>query len=76
MFKVLGGVLVGIFIGSVVIDLIRRIRPDLVDGIVSEVKAVSERLIDGVREAYDFRTDTSSTVPDGKEQGPGRKDRP
>jgi hypothetical protein len=55
MFKIIGGVMVGIFLGAFVLELLKRKRPDLVKDIEAQAKAVSDKLFDNLREDFDFR---------------------
>ncbi len=55
MLKVVGGVLVGVFFGALVAEVVRRNKPELVEAIEFKAKTVSDKLFDNMREAYDFR---------------------
>ena len=55
MFKVLGGVIVGVFVGALVLEILKRRRPELVEGIERKAKNMTDKLFDGLQEAYDFR---------------------
>jgi len=55
MIKVIGGALVGVFIGALLFEVVRRENPELVQAIESNAKVVTDRLFENMREAYDFR---------------------
>lgn len=55
MFKVMGGVLVGVFVGAVLLEIVRREKPELVESIEDTARNVTDRLFENMREAYDFR---------------------
>lgn len=58
MVKLIGGVLVGIFLGSLITELLRRKRPEVIEALEAKAREVSDRLFEGIREAYDFREST------------------
>ena len=55
MLKVIGGVLVGVFVGAMMLEIVRRGKPDLVEVIENKAKSVTDKLFDNMRESYDFR---------------------
>lgn len=55
MYKLLGGVLLGVFVGALMIEILKRRRPELVEGIERQAKSVMDKLFDNMRETYDFR---------------------
>ena len=55
MFKVIGGMVIGVFVGAMVTEIVRREKPELVDAIEDKAKAVTDKLFESMREAYDFR---------------------
>jgi len=55
MIKVIGGVLVGVFLGALLFEIIRRERPELVEAIENNARVVTDKLFDNMRETYDFR---------------------
>lgn len=55
MFKIVGGVIVGVFLGALMFEILKRRRPDLVEGIEKQAKVVMDKLFESMREAYDFR---------------------
>ena len=55
MYKLLGGVLLGVFVGALMIEILKRRRPELVAGIERQAKSIMDRLFDNMRETYDFR---------------------
>jgi hypothetical protein len=55
MFKILGGVLLGMFLGGLVIEALKRHHPELLEGIEKQTKKTVNRLFDNLRETYDFR---------------------
>jgi membrane-associated phospholipid phosphatase len=54
MYKVIGGVLIGIFLGTVFTEIFRRKRPDLFEAIEARGKEWTDRLFEGMRQSYDF----------------------
>jgi hypothetical protein len=65
MFKVIGGVIVGVFVGAMVLEIIRREKPELVEAIENKAKAVSDKLFENMREAYDFREAERTSLSPG-----------
>lgn len=55
MFKIIGGVIAGVFFGALMLEILRRRRPGVVASIEEKAKTVSDRLFDNLRESYDFR---------------------
>ena len=55
MFKVIGGVVVGVFLGAMVLEILKRQKPDLIENIEKKAKKVSDKLFNNMRETYDFR---------------------
>ncbi len=55
MFKVIGGVIVGVFLGALMLEVLSRRRPEVVEAIERKAKKVTDRLFESMREAYDFR---------------------
>jgi hypothetical protein len=55
MFKIIGGVIVGVFIGALVLEILKRHQPDLLEGIEKKAKKASDKLFESLRESYDFR---------------------
>ena len=55
MIKLIGGVIIGVFLGALVIEILKHRRPELIQGIEKKAKEVTDRLFDNLREAYDFR---------------------
>lgn len=55
MFKILGSVVVGVFIGAMMLEIVRRERPEMIDSIEKKAKDVTDKLFDNMKEAYDFR---------------------
>jgi hypothetical protein len=55
MLKIVGGVLVGVFVGAMMAEVARRNKPELVEAIEKKAKSVTDKLFDNMREAYDFR---------------------
>jgi len=46
---------VGVFVGAMVLEIVRREKPELVESIEKKARTVSDKLFDNMREAYDFR---------------------
>jgi hypothetical protein len=55
MYKLLGGVLLGVFVGALMIEILKRRRPELVARIERQAKSVMDKLFENMRETYDFR---------------------
>ena len=55
MFKLLGGVLLGVFLGGLIIEVVKRRRPELIEGVERQAKEAMDRLFENLRETYDFR---------------------
>jgi hypothetical protein len=55
MFKIIGGVIVGVFVGTMVMEILRRRRPEMVIAIEKKAKQMTDKLFEGLREGYDFR---------------------
>jgi hypothetical protein len=47
--------LLGVFVGALMIEILKRRRPELVEGIEKQAKSVMDKLFDNMRETYDFR---------------------
>jgi len=54
MFKVIGGVVVGVFLGAMVLEILKRQRPDFIETIEKKAKTVSDKLFNNMRETYDL----------------------
>ncbi len=46
MFKFIGGVLLGAFVGALVLEIIKRQRPELLESVEKGARAVSDRLFE------------------------------
>jgi len=55
MLKVLGGVLIGVFLGSMMLEILKRKKPGVVESIEGSAKSVTDKLFNNLRESYDFR---------------------
>jgi len=55
MFKVIGGVIVGVFLGALMLEMLSRRRPEGVEAIERKAKKVTDKLFESMRESYDFR---------------------
>ncbi len=55
MLKVVGGVLLGVFVGAMMTEVVRRNKPELVEAIEKKAKTVTDKLFENMRDAYDFR---------------------
>lgn len=55
MFKIIGGVIAGVFFGALMLEILRRRRPEVVESIEDRARSVSDRIFDNLRESYDFR---------------------
>jgi hypothetical protein len=55
MFKIIGGVIAGVFFGALMLEILRRRRPEVVASIETKAKDVSDKIFDNLRESYDFR---------------------
>ena len=54
MLKIFGGMALGMFLGTMLSEMVRKERPELFEAIEQKAKDVSDRLFENVREAYDF----------------------
>lgn len=54
MFKLIGSVIVGVFVGAVVMEILKRKRPEMLEAIERKARDVTDKLFDSLREAYDF----------------------
>ena len=48
MFKFIGGVLLGAFVGALVLEIVKRQRPDLLDSVERHAKRVSDTLFEAL----------------------------
>ena len=55
MFKIIGGMLIGVFVGAMMLEITRRSRPDLIKRVEGRAKSVTDKLFDDMRATYDFR---------------------
>jgi hypothetical protein len=55
MFKIIGGMLFGVFVGAMVLEIVRRGKPDLIKRVEDKAKSVGDRLFEDMRATYDFR---------------------
>ncbi|MBW2276430.1 MAG: hypothetical protein JRF63_02995 [Deltaproteobacteria bacterium] len=55
MFKILGGVLIGVFIGSMMMEILKRKKPGILESVEGSAKSVTDKLFNNLRESYDFR---------------------
>jgi len=53
MFKILGGVVLGIFVGALVLEVMRRRRPDIVEAIEKKAKDFTQNLLAGIGDGRD-----------------------
>ena len=58
MLKMIGGIFIGVFIGSLMAEIVKRERPELAEAIEGKAKEATDMLFEGLREAYDFRENT------------------
>jgi hypothetical protein len=66
MFKIIGGMLVGVFFGAMMLEIVRRGKPDLIKKVEGRAKSVTDKLFEDMRATYDFREKTAHGVsPDG-----------
>ena len=54
MFKVIGGVIVGVFLGAMVLEILKRQKPDLIETLEKKAKNVSDKLFGNMRDTYDL----------------------
>ncbi len=57
MFKVLGGVVLGVFVGALLLEVIRRRRPDIVEAIEKKARDFTENLLVGTGDGLDSGED-------------------
>jgi hypothetical protein len=52
MWKLIGGVFVGIFLGALAVELIKRTRPELLEGIENGARTAADILTSSFRDGY------------------------
>ena len=52
MWKVLGGVVVGVFVGAFAVEVIKRLRPDMLEGIERRARGASDALAGAFKSGY------------------------
>ncbi len=52
MLKILGGVVVGVFVGALALEILSRSRPDLIRGIEERAEKTANAFIDAFSEGY------------------------
>lgn len=57
MFKLIGGVIVGVFIGAMMLEIIQKKKPGLVKSVESKARDFSDKLFGNLQESYDLQDD-------------------
>jgi NhaP-type Na+/H+ or K+/H+ antiporter len=52
MWKILGGVLVGVFLGALVVEVLKRTRPELLAGVEESAKAAASAITGAFQRGY------------------------
>jgi NhaP-type Na+/H+ or K+/H+ antiporter len=52
MWKILGGVVVGVFVGAVAVEIINRVRPNLLTDVRERAARTTRAAIDAFHEGY------------------------
>ncbi len=53
MVKILGGVLVGVFVGAFAVEVIRRMRPEILASVGQRAKDSADAIFSAFRNGYD-----------------------
>jgi len=54
MFKIIGSVVVGVFLGAMVLEILKRQKPDLIEAIEKKAKSVSDKLFNNMQDVYEL----------------------
>ncbi len=52
MFKLFGGVIIGVFVGAFVVEIIRRTRPQMLDDLERRACDAVDNVVSAFREGY------------------------
>jgi len=52
MWKIIGGVIVGVFVGALALEILNRKRPELVKDIEKRAENAARSFVDAFREGY------------------------
>jgi hypothetical protein len=52
MWKIIGGVVIGVFVGALAYEIILRKRPDLIKNIESSAEGTAQSFMDAFQEGY------------------------
>ena len=55
MFKILGGVLVGVFFGALMVEVLQKKKPTLVESVEGKARSLSDMLFGSIQKSYDVR---------------------
>lgn len=55
MIKFVGGVVVGTFVGAVVLEILKRYRPEVIDSIEKQAKVATDKLFERLQEDLGLR---------------------
>ncbi len=53
MFKILGGVLVGVFFGALLVEVLQKKKPNLVESVEGKARSLSDMLFGSIQKSYD-----------------------
>ncbi len=53
MMKILGGVLVGAFVGAFAVEVIRRLRPEILASVGQKARSSADAVVSAFRNGYD-----------------------
>jgi uncharacterized membrane-anchored protein YhcB (DUF1043 family) len=56
MWKIIGGVVVGVFVGAVAVEILNRRRPQLLQNVRDRASRTTRAAIDAFQEGYQRRT--------------------
>lgn len=55
MWKLLGGVVIGVFVGAMTFEILKRRHPNLIQQIEDSAERTARSFIDSFKEGYDSR---------------------
>lgn len=55
MLKIIGSVIVGVFVGAMMMEILKRRKPEVLESVEGRAKSVTDKLFNNLRESYDFR---------------------
>jgi hypothetical protein len=52
MWKIIGGVFIGVFVGALAVEVVKRLRPSMITGIEDKAEKTAKSFLDSFKEGY------------------------